>query len=236
MFCLGCPCRALFCLKEPAPLRRNQRVRGEIQDYSKGRHFTYMTTAQSLTRKKRMDLPAALLTGATTVLRPIAAEDLPVLQRWDDDPEISALMGQKYLEVNIRDWFHSLPTDRTCRAWAITNQGGRLIGELELAQLNWRNGTVELRICIGEKDCWNHGYGTDAVRIAVRLAFEGLGLRAVYLRVFVANRRAIHVYRRIGFRAEAMLQPSRRRNDPSPVLLMNLTQERWHRLQAQSAS
>lgn len=109
--------------------------------------------------------------------------------------------------------------------------GGSADRELEPAQLNWRNGTTELRVCIGEKDCWNHGYGTDAVRTAVRLAFEALGLAVVYLRVFAANPRAIHVYRRLGFRAEAMLEPSRRRNDPSPVLLMNLTQERWQRRQ-----
>jgi RimJ/RimL family protein N-acetyltransferase len=190
-----------------------------------------MTTAQSLKRKKRLELPAALLKGSTMALRPIAPEDLPVLQRWDEDPEIRVLMGQNYLDLSIHEWFHSLQTGRTCRAWAIENLEGRLIGELELAQLNWRNGTTELRICIGEKDCWNHGYGTDAVSTAVRLAFEGLGLGVVYLRVFAANRRAIHVYRRIGFRAEAMLEPSRRRNDPSPVLLMNLTQERWQRAQ-----
>lgn len=91
-----------------------------------------MTTAQSIKRKKRMELPAALLTGSTTVLRPVAAEDLPVLHRWDEDPEIRTLMGQNYLEVSIHDWFHSLQTERTCRAWAIENQEGRLIGNSSL--------------------------------------------------------------------------------------------------------
>jgi RimJ/RimL family protein N-acetyltransferase len=195
-----------------------------------------MTTAETLKRRKRAEIPAELLVGNATVMRPVAEEDLSVLQAWDDDPEIIALMGRRYVDSTASDWFRTLATERSNRAWVIENREGRLVGELELAQLNWRNGSTELRICIGEKDCWNQGYGSDAIRTAMRMAFEGLGLQIMYLRVFASNDRAVHVYKRIGFRTEAMLQPSSRRNDPSPVLLMNLTRERWHILRARNAS
>ncbi|HEY3368157.1 MAG TPA: GNAT family protein [Symbiobacteriaceae bacterium] len=172
-------------------------------------------------------IPAGLLLGETTVMRPVTPGDLPLLQAWDEDPVVTELMGRKYGETNSADWFRSLQTERTCRAWMIENKDGRVVGELELAHLNWRNGSTEMRICIGEKDCWNQGYGTDAVRTAMRLAFVGYELQEVYLRVFATNTRAIKVYERVGFRKTAVLPASERREDPSPVVLMSLTRQRW---------
>ncbi|HWI62310.1 MAG TPA: GNAT family N-acetyltransferase [Symbiobacteriaceae bacterium] len=175
------------------------------------------------------------MVGALTVLRKVVADDLPVLHAWDTDPEIIGLMGRKYAEMEIADWFRSLTSDRTCRTWAIETPEGRLIGELELAHLNWRSGSTELRICIGDKDYWGHGYGTDAIRAALWAAFHGMSLESVYLRVFVTNVRAIRTYEKLGFRRQALLEPSIRRQDPAAVLLMNLTRQRWHMKQTQSA-
>ncbi|MDF2627259.1 MAG: putative acetyltransferase [Symbiobacteriaceae bacterium] len=186
-------------------------------------------------RSRKADPELDRVAGHLTILRRVVAADLPVLQAWDDDPEIIALMGRKYAETDVTDWFRSLNRDRTCRIWAIDTQEGQLIGEVELAHLNWRNGSTELRICIGDKNYWSHGYGTDALRAALGAAFDGMGLESVYLRVFITNTRAIRTYEKLGFRRQAILEPSARRQDPAAVLLMNLTRQRWHMKQAQSA-
>jgi diamine N-acetyltransferase len=193
--------------------------------------------ANAIPTKKRRKAEPALNrhVGEITVLRAITAGDLPALQAWDADPAIIALMGRKFQETEADAWLRSLDTERNCRAWVIESPEGRLIGELELAQLNWRAGSAELRICIGERDCWGQGYGTDAIRTALRVAFETLGLQSVYLRVFTTNNRAVRVYERLGFHKQALLQPSVRRADPSPVLLMNLTRERWYIRQSAGA-
>jgi diamine N-acetyltransferase len=195
----------------------------------------YMDNDTKEKRPRRTDTELDRLAGQLTILRRVVAADLPLLQAWDDDPEIIALMGRKYAETDVSDWFRSLNRDRTCRTWAIDTHDGKLIGELELAHLNWRSGSTELRICIGDKDYWSHGYGTDALRAALRAAFEGLCLDSVYLRVFITNTRAIRTYEKLGFRRQAILEPSIRRQDPAAVLLMNLTRQRWYMKQAQSA-
>jgi RimJ/RimL family protein N-acetyltransferase len=56
-----------------------------------------------------------------------------------------------------------------------------------------------LRILIGEKSWWGHGYGTEATELVVREAFERLGLDEVKLEVFSTNERAVRAYRRVGF-------------------------------------
>lgn len=192
-----------------------------------------MTIAQTTKRKGKAHVASEILVGTVTALRPIAEADLPVLQGWDADPAIVALMGRQFGDVTVRDWFRSL---RSGRAWAIQTLEGRLIGELELAQFDWRAGAAELRICIGEKDCWSHGYGTDAIHTALRVAFEAFDLQSVYLRVYQTNARAVRVYERIGFRKEALLEPCSRREDPAAILLMRLTRRRWHKRQEASAS
>jgi len=186
-----------------------------------------MASASTTTQTKTGQPDLNPLVGAVTIMRPVAAHDLPVLEAWDEDPEIIALMGRKYADRSTTDWFRSLQGRRTCRAWVIMTHDQRLIGELELAEINWRAGTAELRICIGEKDCWSHGFGTDAIQSALRMAFGHYELRSIYLRVFATNERAVRVYQRLGFRKEAILTPSSRREDPAPVLLMSLTRQRW---------
>lgn len=188
-----------------------------------------MATATAIRVESRAKgwLVGSVLEGNVTTMRPVAADDLPIMALWDSDPAIIAVMGRKYEQTSAEEWLQELTVARNCRAWAIETKAGRLVGELELAQVNRRAGTAELRICIGEKDCWNQGLGSDALRQALQFAFGPFGLRQVYLRVYASNQRAIHVYQRMGFRKEAMLQPCAYRQDPSPIILMSLTADRW---------
>lgn len=167
-----------------------------------------------------------VLVGQLVVLRPVCVTDLPIMQAWDDDPAIIALVGRRFADQTPEEWFRWLRQQRTCRAW-IMEAGGRPVGEVELAQINYRNGTAEIRICIGEKDCWGRGLGSDAMVHSLHYAFETLNLKSIYLRVFATNTRAIRLYERLGFRKEAVLPPSSRRQDPAPVVLMSLSRHRW---------
>ncbi|MCL6614902.1 MAG: GNAT family N-acetyltransferase, partial [Firmicutes bacterium] len=92
------------------------------------------------------------------------------------------------------------------RLFAIEDDEGRLIGDLELDHISWRRREAELRIRIGEKERWNEGYGTDAVRTLLALAFGRMKLRRVYLKVYRFNRRAIRCYEKSGFRKEGILR------------------------------
>ncbi len=160
-------------------------------------------------------------------MRPVRESDLACIQAWDRDPLIIPLMGQRFSDKSVEQWFQAVSTERDCLAYAIETRDGTLIGELELAHINRRLGSAELRICIGDTTCWGLGYGSDSLQIALRCAFEKIGLRTVYLRVYQSNQRAIRLYLRKGFRKEALLQPCRRRGDLSPILLMTCSKERW---------
>lgn len=182
-----------------------------------------------ISRRKRTVVPPELLSGSLVRLRPVTEADLAILQAWDEDPAIVAAMGHKFIDVSAGQWLSALDSRHDCLAWMVEDRDSRTVGELELAHLDWRAGSAELRVCIGNREHQNKGYGTDAIQTLLRLAFDGLGLRRVYLRVYLTNARAIRVYQRVGFRHEALLRPIARRQDPAPILLMSLTRQQWER-------
>lgn len=149
-----------------------------------------------------------------------------MLETWDADPAIIALMGRRFEAQRPEEWLRQVRRSRSSRAWVI-EYAGSAVGELELAQINNRNRTAEIRICIGEAAFWGRGIGAAAMTEGLRMAFDEMGLQSIYLRVFANNERAVALYQRLGFRKEGVLQPSQRRNDPAPVVLMSLARARW---------
>ena len=75
----------------------------------------------------------------------------------------------------------------------------RIIGEIGLDGVQWSHGDSFVGIGIGERELWNKGYGTDAMNVLLRYAFDELNLHRVSLTVFEYNPRAIRSYEKVGF-------------------------------------
>ena len=76
------------------------------------------------------------------------------------------------------------------------------IGRAELDGIEWPHASGWAGIGIGEPDYWDRGYGSDALRILLRFAFNEVGLYRISLNVFEYNQRAVHVYEKLGFKIE----------------------------------
>jgi RimJ/RimL family protein N-acetyltransferase len=134
--------------------------------------------------------------------RPIEPEDEPVLRRWINDPRIWSTLGQRTPANSVREmeWINNYGKSTTDYVFGVAlKDGNRLVGSIGLHDINPINHKAILGIMIGEVECQNQGYGTEAVRLALRYAFEELNLNRVALHVFDHNPRAIHVYEKAGF-------------------------------------
>ena len=89
---------------------------------------------------------------------------------------------------------------------AIETAEGVHIGNVGLHRIDWKNRNAEPGIAIGEKEYWNRGYGTDAIRTLLGLAFREMNLHRVFLRVDADNARGIRCYEKAGFRQEGTLR------------------------------
>jgi len=148
-----------------------------------------------------------MIVGEKVRLRPIERDDLPRFVEWFSDPEVRRHLAL-YLPFSLAQeerWFENL-LGRLERqesvALTIETAEGAHIGNIGLNSINWKDRNAELGISIGEKAYWDQGYGTDAIRTLLGLAFRQMNLHRVFLRVDADNARGIRCYEKAGFRRE----------------------------------
>jgi RimJ/RimL family protein N-acetyltransferase len=90
--------------------------------------------------------------------------------------------------------------------FAIETLDGKLIGRCGYTRVDWKNRLAEIGIMIGEAEYRGRGYGTDALRLLVRIAFEEMNLHKLKLSVFDFNKQAIHCYEKCGFEREGLFK------------------------------
>ena len=83
-----------------------------------------------------------------------------------------------------------------------------LIGFVALHGIEWNNQCGKLAIGIGDPNFRNKGYGTDALHLILRYAFNELNLNRVGLDVISYNKGAIHAYEKVGFKVEGTMRES----------------------------
>jgi diamine N-acetyltransferase len=152
-----------------------------------------------------------MIAGKTTRLRPIEREDLPRFARWFGDPEVRyhLLVYLPFSLAQEERWYEGLQERLESGkevVLAIDTAEGVHIGTIGLHDIEWKDRSAELGIVIGDKAFWGQGYGTDAIRTMLRLAFAEMNLHRVFLRVDVDNQRGIRCYEKCGFQQEGRLR------------------------------
>ena len=146
-------------------------------------------------------------------LRALERGDVGSLIRWVNDAAVMLYLSQAVAyPASEREgcrWLEELSRSHTERVFAIETLEGRLVGSVGLHAIRWIDRKAELALMIGERDCWNRGYGSWAVRETLRRGFEEMSLRRIYLRVASDHDAAIRVYRKCGFQSEGLLRKDR---------------------------
>jgi len=154
-----------------------------------------------------------MIVGEKVRLRPIEREDLPQFVEWLSDPEMRRYlgMGLPFSLAQEERWFEDLQKRLQKQELVILTieaSEGAHIGNISLIDINWKDRYAELGITIGEKDYWNQGYGTDATRTMLRVAFDELSLHRVFPPVHAENARGIRCYEKVCFHREGTLRDS----------------------------
>jgi len=158
-----------------------------------------------------------VVAGQLVTLRRHRPENLDAISRWYRDPELSRLTRYSVRPMpqeEIDRFFATRLLSAGSVAYGIhEGWSDRLIGLTTFSSLDSDNGSVLFHITIGERDAWGRGYGTEAARLMLWLAFERMGLHRVGLSVFAFNDRAIRSYRKAGFVEEGRLRGAIARDD-----------------------
>ena len=144
--------------------------------------------------------------GSLIRLRAREPEDVDRAMLWLNDPEVRQFLGRQYpfsrKEATERLLF--APSFDAALFAIVRKEDGLLIGDCGLFGASRENRGATLGIQIGDKTCWEGGYGTDTMRTLCRFGFDVMNLHRIQLHVLSWNERAIHVYEKVGFHREAL--------------------------------
>lgn len=135
--------------------------------------------------------------GKRVTLRSIEREDLFLLQRWSNDPEVQYQLGGWHFPssaVVMERWFESLQSDELNQRFAIDAEQHGLIGTANLVNINLKDRNAFHGMLLGDKDIRGQGYGMDTVMAIMRYAFEELGLERLDGSVIEYNEASLGLY------------------------------------------
>ena len=174
-----------------------------------------------------------LLRSQRILLRPAERNDLPTFVEWLADADVGEGLANRapWSTVAEEAWFERLQEDIGKSHWHFAiclRDDGRPIGFGGLHGVDPVNGETELGIGIGDRSCWDRGYGTEAMNILLDFAFGELRLHRVFLNVFALNERARHVYEKVGFTLEGTKREAYyRHGEYHDVHVMGILHDEW---------
>jgi len=134
--------------------------------------------------------------------------DAEAAARWSANSEFGRLLDSSpYWPMSLREMKDNLAAEPTGFSFMIrVLTDDRLIGFVDQGMAQPQHGETWVAIGIGEPEYWGKGYGTDAMRVALRYGFTELNLYRVSLGVFSYNERALRSYAKAGFKVEGRLR------------------------------
>src|SRR5262249_40163902 len=127
---------------------------------------------------------------------------------WMRDPDVTRYLECRFTYCTLDDlrrFVAEVSTDQNALFLAIVlKQDDRHVGNLKLAAINRLHGSAEIGLLIGEKNCWNKGYATEAIRLVMAHAFSELGLHKLTAGCYDVNPASARAFLRAGFVREGL--------------------------------
>ena len=148
-----------------------------------------------------------LFYGERVRLTALRNDDAQTMMRWYEDGEFARLFDASAAypktESALNKWMDAVERDHNAYALAIRFQyNDEIIGYVELDGTQWTHRCAWLAIGIGSPSHRGKGYGTEAMQLILRFAFQELNLHRLQLTVFAYNEPAMRMYERLGFQRE----------------------------------
>jgi RimJ/RimL family protein N-acetyltransferase len=150
-----------------------------------------------------------VIEGTLVDLRALEPEDIPILTRWLNNPNVMVYWGrpgQTLTRAEVEAQERANSARGNSRKYIIQTKEAQPIGQIDYYDLDWQNRSAWVSIMIGEPDFWSGGYGSDAMRALLRFLFSQLDLHRVALTVHESNARAQRSYAKNGFQVEGTLR------------------------------
>lgn len=163
--------------------------------------------------------------GKVVFLRPLVPADITERYiSWFADEDVTRHLevrtitqddARAYMEVG-------LATNQYFMCAICDLQTGEHVGNIKIGPIRWRHRVSDMVTVIGDKSYWGRGVASDAIRLAVNLAFRFLGMRKLHASMYASNVGSLRAYTRAGWSVEARLVGHGVLDDsPSDIILIS---------------
>ena len=135
--------------------------------------------------------------GNKITLRAIEKDDLRLLHKWSNDPEIQSRLAGWHLPssmIMMEKWLERISSDEFNLRFAIENEAGELIGSANLVDINWKDRNASIGLMLGDLKHRSKGYGTDTLMAIMRYAFEELGFERLDTTIIESNEPSLKLF------------------------------------------
>ena len=151
------------------------------------------------------------ITGDKVYLSPMSIQDAETYCKWLNDPLISGNIAHtdKADSLTAELEYIEKTQKQNAHIYAIINKSNdTLIGNIGIEDIDNTSRTATIGIFIGDEGNRGKGFGSEALRLACRYAFDRLNLHSLHLWVFSFNERAMNVYKKAGFKEVGRMRES----------------------------
>lgn len=147
-------------------------------------------------------------------LREICLNDLPIINKWRNDPDLVSNLVAPFRFINFetdKNWFDNYMRNRgeniRC-VICLTECPEEIVGSIGLLNIDSVNLKADFYIQIGDAQKRGKGIGSEATIQILRHAFMSCNLNRVQLTVLETNKAALKLYEKCGFKVEGVQKKS----------------------------
>jgi RimJ/RimL family protein N-acetyltransferase len=147
--------------------------------------------------------------GDRIFLRDVCVSDAtPRYVAWLADPEVNRYLEtrfQQHTRADIVRYIEMMTKAPDVAFLAIVRRSDDLhLGNLRLGEIDPYHQTATVALLIGEKSVWGQGYGSEAIALVSRYAFDALSVRKLTARVYSNNLASLNAFQKAGWMSEGV--------------------------------
>ena len=151
------------------------------------------------------------ITGDKVYLSPMSIEDAETYCRWLNDPLIAGNIdgaAKVYSLAAEREYIEKTQKGNAHIYAIVLKETDTLIGNIGIEEIDTTSRTATIGMFIGDEENRGKGFGSEALRLACRYAFDRPNMHSLHLWVFSFNERAMNMYKKVGFKEVGRMRES----------------------------